>query len=134
MNKKYMKEPYELIEKKLQLAELTIELGQVTREKWKRLETMRDVLQREEDIIREIADLASGLSDEILKDGSRGMANFDLGNLLLMFLESTDKIIKHLEENHPDRALTRAKKTKDALRKLINYCVGEYHDGIERKL
>lgn len=40
------KEPYEMIEKKLQLAELTLELGEVTRKKWKRLETMRDVLEK----------------------------------------------------------------------------------------
>ena len=59
----FMKDSYEVIERKLQLAELTIELGQVTREKWKRLETMRDVLKREEDLIREIADLTSGLSN-----------------------------------------------------------------------
>jgi len=63
MDRNFMKEPYEVIEKKLQLAELTIELGQVTREKWKRLETMRDVLKKEEDLLKQIAELTSGLSN-----------------------------------------------------------------------
>jgi len=63
MDRNFMKEPYEVIEKKLQLAELTIELGQITREKWKRLETMRDVLKKEEELLRQIADLTSGLSN-----------------------------------------------------------------------
>jgi len=59
--KSYWKEPYEVIEKKLQLAELTIELGQVTREKWARLETMRDVLNKEEALLKQIAELTTGL-------------------------------------------------------------------------
>ena len=63
MDRNFMKEPYEVIEKKLQLAELTIELGQITREKWKRLETMRDVLKKEEDLLKQIAELTSGLSN-----------------------------------------------------------------------
>ena len=55
------KESYEVIEKKLALAELTIELGIVTREKWARLETMRDVLEKEEHVIRRIAELTIDL-------------------------------------------------------------------------
>lgn len=60
--KNWNKDPYEVIERKLQLAELTIELGQVTREKWKRLETMRDVLAKEGELIRRIADVTSTLA------------------------------------------------------------------------
>ena len=56
------KEPYEVIEQKLALAELTIELGQVTREKWARLETMRDVLQKEEGLIKKIAEATAELA------------------------------------------------------------------------
>ena len=63
MEKSFLRESYEVIEKKLQLAELTIELGQITREKWKRLETMRDVLKKEEDLLKQIAELTSGLSN-----------------------------------------------------------------------
>ena len=59
----YWKEPYEVIEKKLQLAELTIELGEVTREKWARLATMKDILQAEEDLIKQIAELTTGLQN-----------------------------------------------------------------------
>jgi hypothetical protein len=62
-SKSYFKEPYEVIERKLQLAELTIELGQATREKWKRLETMRDVLKKEEDLLKKIAEVTSGLQN-----------------------------------------------------------------------
>ncbi|MFA5132956.1 MAG: hypothetical protein WC444_06545 [Candidatus Paceibacterota bacterium] len=51
------KEPYEVIEKKLVLAKLTIELGEATREKWARLATMKDVLQKEEHLIKRIAEL-----------------------------------------------------------------------------
>jgi hypothetical protein len=55
-------EEHELIRKKLALAELTIELGTVTREKWARLETMRDVLHKEEDLIKQIAETTKELS------------------------------------------------------------------------
>ena len=55
------KESYETIEKKLALAELTIELGKATREKWARLATMKDVLQKEEDLIKKIAELTDEL-------------------------------------------------------------------------
>lgn len=61
--KNWDKESYETIEKKLALAEMTIELGTVTREKWARLETMRDVLKREEDLIKAIAEASKGLQD-----------------------------------------------------------------------
>lgn len=61
MAKDWNKESYEMIEKKLALAELTIQLGQATREKWARLATMKDVLQKEEDLIRRIAELTSEL-------------------------------------------------------------------------
>ena len=66
--------------------------------------------------------------------GNGEMTTFDLGNLLTMFLESTDKIIRHLEEGYPDRALIRAKKTRDALQKLVNHCIGPYHNGVEKNL
>ncbi len=56
------KESYEIIEQKLRLAEMTIKLGEVTREKWKRLETMRDILNEEEQLIKEITEFSKGLS------------------------------------------------------------------------
>lgn len=62
------------------------------------------------------------------------MTKFDLGNLLCMFDESLSKIIKHLEDGYPDRALIRSKKTHTALQKLINHCVGEFHKEVEKKL
>jgi hypothetical protein len=57
-----IKDSYDVIEKKLALAEMTIELGTVTREKWARLETMRDVLKKEEDLIKKIAEKTKELS------------------------------------------------------------------------
>jgi hypothetical protein len=57
----YRKESYEVIERKLALAELTLELGEVTREKWARLETMRDVLEKEEALLRKIAETTKDL-------------------------------------------------------------------------
>lgn len=62
--KDFMKESYEVIEKKLMLAELTIELGQVTREKWARLETMRDILSREETLLKQIAETSKELQHD----------------------------------------------------------------------
>jgi hypothetical protein len=59
--KDFFKDSYEVIEKKLQLAELTIELGQVTIEKWARLETMRDILTKEEWLIKQIAEATQKL-------------------------------------------------------------------------
>ena len=55
----------EIINAKLELAELTIELGEVTREKWRRLETMRDVLNREEELLKEIATASQALADKM---------------------------------------------------------------------
>lgn len=57
----YRKKSYEIIERKLELAELTLELGEVTREKWARLETMRDVLEKEESLLRKIAETTKDL-------------------------------------------------------------------------
>jgi len=53
-----------VIEAKLQLAELTLELGEVTREKWRRLETMRDVLEKEESLLKQIAEATKDLSNK----------------------------------------------------------------------
>lgn len=69
MSPDYFKEPYEIIEKKLELAELTLELGMVTQEKWKRLETMKDVLQKEEYLIKNIAEKTNILSGLLKKPG-----------------------------------------------------------------
>jgi hypothetical protein len=54
-------ESYENLEKQLFLAKLTIELGKVTREKWKQLGKMRDILQQEENLIKEIAEKSEEL-------------------------------------------------------------------------
>ena len=54
--KSRFKESYEIIEKKLELAELTLELGEITRQKWERLATMKDILGKEENLIKQIAD------------------------------------------------------------------------------
>lgn len=68
MNDKYGKDSYELIERKLQLAELTLELGEVTREKWRRLETMKDVLEKEERLLRQIAETTEDIAWTKVKD------------------------------------------------------------------
>jgi hypothetical protein len=65
-NGDFMKQPYEIIEAKLQLAELTILLGQATREKWARLETMKDVLAKEESLLKEIAETSAVLQKMML--------------------------------------------------------------------
>ncbi len=57
---------------------------------------------------------------------------YDLGNLLCMFDESLDKLIKHLEGGYPDRALIRAKEMKKAIEKLKGHCVAETYT--EKKL
>jgi hypothetical protein len=57
---------------------------------------------------------------------------YDLGNLLCMFDESLDKLIKHLESGYPDRALVRAKETKKVIEKLKCHCVDQTYT--ERKL
>ena len=60
---KRFKEPYEVIIAKLELAELTIELGEVTRQKWERLGTMKDILRREEELLAQIAEKSKVLQD-----------------------------------------------------------------------
>ena len=45
----------EEIERKLKLAELTIELGQITRSKWEISEKMIDISNEEKRLIKEIA-------------------------------------------------------------------------------
>ena len=69
MSKELTQESYDLIEKKLQLAELTIELGDITREKWRQLETMRTILAKEEDLLKKIAGASVELSKN--KDQSK---------------------------------------------------------------
>jgi len=44
------KDSYQIIEKKLQLTELTIALGRVTRQKWANHEYTADILRKEEDL------------------------------------------------------------------------------------
>lgn len=51
----FMKEPLEVIEKKLQLVELTMELGKVTREKLEQMATIRDIMDREEALLKQIS-------------------------------------------------------------------------------
>jgi hypothetical protein len=63
----YFRQPHDVIVKKLELAELTISLGKVTQEKWRRHETMRDVLQEEERLLREIAVKAAELQEMVTK-------------------------------------------------------------------
>jgi len=55
------KDTYEIIEKKLQLAELTIALGRVTRQKWANHEYTADILNKEEDLLKQIAELTETL-------------------------------------------------------------------------
>jgi len=62
------------------------------------------------------------------------LINFDLPNLLTMFVESIGKIIDHLEHGRTQKALARALKTKAALEKVISHCIPSYHNGVERKL
>jgi hypothetical protein len=47
---------------KIKLYEMTIQLGALTREKWLQLDVMRATLNKEEDLIREIADATLVLS------------------------------------------------------------------------
>jgi len=60
--------------------------------------------------------------------------NPDLGNLLMMFEQSLKKIIVHLEEGYPDRALIRAKKTSDAFEKVLTHCIPDMHGEVEKKI
>ena len=57
------KESYEVIEQRLSLAKLTIELGQVTREKWRQMELMKSILLREEKLLKEIAEASIGFEE-----------------------------------------------------------------------
>lgn len=59
-----MKEPYDIIEKKLQLAELTIALGRVTRQKWSNHEYTAEILRKEEELLRKIAELSETLDKD----------------------------------------------------------------------
>jgi len=57
-------EPYSIICKKLELAELSLKLGEVTRKKWERLATMKDILREEEELIKIIAERTKDLQGE----------------------------------------------------------------------
>ena len=54
MEKDYRKEPYEIIEKKLEIADLSLELSSVTREKWRLHNDMRVILEKEEALLKRI--------------------------------------------------------------------------------
>ena len=56
MTNKFFKDSYEVIEKKLELAELTIELSQITKEKWDKMAGMKGILTKEEELLQEIQD------------------------------------------------------------------------------
>jgi hypothetical protein len=62
-NDKRFKEPYEVIEAKLDLAETTMELVKVREEKWERMETMKDIMEREEALTKDIATKTALLRD-----------------------------------------------------------------------
>lgn len=59
---------------------------------------------------------------------------YDLGNLLCMFDESLEKLITHLENGHPDRALMRAREMRSAICKLKKHACGAVMNHVERKL
>ena len=50
------------------------------------------------------------------------MVNYDLPNLLCMFDESLAKLIRHLEDGNPEKALMRAKEMRGAIKKLKTFC------------
>ena len=50
-----------LLKEKLELANLTIRLGQVTREKWMRLATMRQLQDEEDSLIKQIAHISEAI-------------------------------------------------------------------------
>ena len=75
-------------------------------------------------------------------------AQYDLGNLLCTWERSLEvlgisvgKIIKHIENDRPDSAGIRAKKTLKAIEAMqdqiqqtkVHLC-GSYHNGVEKKL
>lgn len=49
-----LKEPYDVVFAKLELADLTIELLSVREEKWRRHETMLDILEKEEELDKKL--------------------------------------------------------------------------------
>ena len=59
---------------------------------------------------------------------------YDIGNLLCMFDESLCKLIQHLENGNPDKALIRAREMRGAIGKLKSHCVGEIHNNVEKKI
>jgi hypothetical protein len=73
---------------------------------------------------------------------------YDLGNLLCTWEkclidlnDSVKRLIVHLDNGYPDRALIRAKDTKAAIermtvhiQKMKNHCVGAVHTNVERKI
>ena len=61
MKPEFLKEPYEVIEAKLELAELTLDLGNVTHEKWIQLEKMKEILAKEENLLKILADKSISL-------------------------------------------------------------------------
>ena len=62
------------------------------------------------------------------------METYDLANLLCMFDESINKIIKHLESGNVQAALGRARETHKAVDKLLGHCVEGYHSRVEKKI
>jgi hypothetical protein len=58
--------------------------------------------------------------------------NFDKANMLTIFDESLSRIIKHLDEGHPEKALIRAQETQKAFRKCLGIILQDEQVG--RKL
>ena len=61
MAQNLIREPYEIISIKLELADLTVELMTIAREKWKLHEALKIVLLEEEDMQKKI----NGKTDEL---------------------------------------------------------------------
>lgn len=57
------KDSYSVIEKKLQLAEMTIELGRVTCQKWANHELHAKIMAQEENLLKQIAELTKTLDE-----------------------------------------------------------------------
>jgi hypothetical protein len=51
------------LKEKLELEDLTIRLGQVTRDKWLRLATMRQLQDEEDSLIRKIAETTEAIEN-----------------------------------------------------------------------
>ena len=64
-----LREPYEVIVAKLELAELTIELDKITKEKWLNHEEARRILLKEEEILEKIRDKAKAYHEMVGKLG-----------------------------------------------------------------